>query len=204
MTPTISPYAPYIVCALLLAITWGFKPALRWITKPKDKIYSVVEEIASILHEIHEATVSLLTSASDTGYWTTLESRLSTRVQAYYVDYQEKAAKRHIELSNRLNQGLGAMEALNQRLLRDHTANIAALDAIALNLQQLNDSQRAFVKSLFSGDASGYTDMTDDQAQLREQADKLQRRYGIPWDEAMERAKQAMVYKPNGGMGANA
>ena len=77
---------------------------------------------------------------------------------------------------------------------------LAALDSIAHSFDRFAKGQDNWLRKMLGGDGSGYTDMDDGAAELRERAEGFQHRYGIPWEEAMDRAKKTMVYEPNAKM----
>jgi len=77
---------------------------------------------------------------------------------------------------------------------------LAALDSLSLSFEKFTRSQTNWLTKILGGDGSGYTDMTDQEAELRERAEGIRRRYGVDWAEAMDRAKKTLVYEPNARM----
>lgn len=85
-------------------------------------------------------------------------------------------------------------------VVRNQERTIAALDSIAVSFDRFSKGQDNWLRKMLGGDGGGYTDMNQDQEELRERAEGIRRRYGIPWDEAMDRAKKTIVYEPEARM----
>jgi len=83
---------------------------------------------------------------------------------------------------------LGALDTLKSIL--------TALDSLNLSMDRLAKWQQTFVKGLYGeGPTPGYVDVDAEEENLREAAQNLQRRYKIPWEDALKRAKDMSVYE---------
>jgi hypothetical protein len=80
---------------------------------------------------------------------------------------------------------------------------IAVLDSMALSFDKFARGQDRWMKQMFGGDGGGYSEMTDAEGELRERAEGIRRRYGVTWEEAMDRAKKTFVYDPDAKMRDN-
>ena len=78
------------------------------------------------------------------------------------------------------------------------------IDALLAEQRQFRKSFDSWMKAMFGDGTRGYTEMTDEEAVLREDAAALVQRYGLTYEEAVARAKAASVYKTQGGMGGRA
>ncbi len=85
-------------------------------------------------------------------------------------------------------------------LAKQHTMTMAALDALIEGQEKAAKSHRELMRTFFgNGSGPGYSEIDDESASLRERAEKLQKRYGISWPDAMQQAKAAQVYDPQDG-----
>ena len=80
---------------------------------------------------------------------------------------------------------------------------LAALDSLVSSFDKFTKSQDNYLRKIFGGDAAGYTDMNPEEEAIRNKAEAFQKRYNIPWKEAVERAKAAIAYEPGSAMREN-
>jgi hypothetical protein len=100
--------------------------------------------------------------------------------------------------------GIGGQIKSWESFQRAHSAKVlAVLDSMALSFDKFAKGQDRWMKQMFGGDGGGYTDMNEAEAELRERAEGIRRRYGISWEEAMDRAKKTVVYEPDAKMRDN-
>lgn len=76
---------------------------------------------------------------------------------------------------------------------------LARLDALVEIQETGNKNFRRSMDMVFGGPGYGVVD--DEEATLREQAEKLMKRYRLPYEEAIQQAKQSRVYDPNDSNG---
>ena len=86
---------------------------------------------------------------------------------------------------------------------KDNARILSALDSMSLSFDRFAKGQDRWMKQMFGGDGGGYTDMTEAESELRERAEGIRRRYGISWEEAMDRARKTVVYEPDAKMRDN-
>jgi hypothetical protein len=80
----------------------------------------------------------------------------------------------------------------------------AALDTLVTKTENLNKYIQLFCRTITGNDPGGYTEVSEEDAVVREKAVALQRRHGISWEEALKRAKAMHVYEPSNGFGVDA
>ncbi len=92
------------------------------------------------------------------------------------------------------------LDHFGKSLSKQHTMTMAALDALIEGQEKSAKSHRELMRTFFgNGTGPGYSEIDDDAGALRERAEKLQKRYGISWADAMTQAKAASVYDPQDG-----
>ena len=90
---------------------------------------------------------------------------------------------------------------LRVQLAKQHDSEIAGLASIASKLEQSIKVQKAFLATIYGQDGSGYSAMDEEAQALRETAERLRKTYGLDWDSAMERARNAAAIQSGPGMG---
>ena len=118
------------------------------------------------------------------------------------------------QLVDRVDEAMAlgkAQMALGKAQMAEDSKNAEVQRQISLGIDALLAEQRQFrksfdswMKAMFGDGTRGYTEMTDEEAVLREDAAALVQRYGLNYEDAMARAKAASVYKTQGGMGGRA
>ena len=89
---------------------------------------------------------------------------------------------------------------LQVQLTKQHTSDIAALDALNVTMAQGVKVQKAFLATMYGQDGSGYSAMDEGEQQIRETAERFRKTYGLDWTEAMERARNAAAIQTGTGM----
>ena len=93
------------------------------------------------------------------------------------------------------------VDELRVQLAKQHDSEIAGLASIASKLEQSIKVQKAFLATIYGQDGSGYSAMDEEAQALRETAERLRKTYGLDWDSAMERARNAAAIQSGPGMG---
>ena len=89
---------------------------------------------------------------------------------------------------------------LQVQLTKQHTSELAALDALNVTMAQGVKVQKAFLATMYGQDGSGYSAMDEGEQQIRETAERFRKVYGLEWNEAMERARNAAAIQTGTGM----
>ena len=89
---------------------------------------------------------------------------------------------------------------LQVQLTKQHTSELAALDALNVTMAQGVKVQKAFLATMYGQDGSGYSAMDEGEQQIRETAERFRKVYGLEWNEAMERARNAAAIQTGPGM----
>lgn len=91
-----------------------------------------------------------------------------------------------------------ALEEFQKKAMVENERVIFALERIAGLIKKQNEYLQSFCRTLTGNDPGGYTEMTDENAKIREKAIELQRRYkNLTWEECIAKAKQIMPYEPS-------
>ena len=90
---------------------------------------------------------------------------------------------------------------LREQLSKQHASELAALDALNVTMTQGVKVQKAFLATMYGQDGSGYSAMDEGEQQIRETAERFRKVYGLEWNEAMERARNAAAIQSGPGMG---
>ena len=89
---------------------------------------------------------------------------------------------------------------LRMQLAKQHDIEIAGLASIASKLEQSIKVQKAFLATIYGQDGSGYSTMDEGEQQIRETAERFRKVYGVSWEDAMERARNAAAIQTGPGM----
>ena len=90
---------------------------------------------------------------------------------------------------------------LREQLSKQHASELAALDALNVTMTQGVKVQKAFLATIYGQDGSGYSAMDEGEQQIRETAERFRKVYGLEWNEAIERARNAAAIQTGPGMG---
>ena len=92
------------------------------------------------------------------------------------------------------------VDELRVQLAKQHDSEIAGLASIASKLEQSIKVQKAFLATIYGQDGSGYSAMDEGEQQIRETAERFRKVYGVSWEDAMERARNAAAIQTGPGM----
>ena len=92
------------------------------------------------------------------------------------------------------------VDELRVQLSKQHASELAALDALNVTMTQGVKVQKAFLATMYGQDGSGYSAMDEGEQEIREQAERFRKTYGISWDQAMERARNSAAIQAGPGM----
>jgi hypothetical protein len=90
---------------------------------------------------------------------------------------------------------------IREQLAKQHASELAALDALNVTMTQGVKVQKAFLATMYGQDGSGYSAMDEGEQQIRETAERFRKVYGLEWNEAIERARNAAAIQTGPGMG---
>ncbi len=88
-----------------------------------------------------------------------------------------------------------AQSAEPEIVAKRHTEILMRLDAMVDAQEASTKALKKSMEMVFGG--PGYSAVDDEQASLRERAEKLQKRYRLTYEEAMQQAKASQVYESN-------
>jgi hypothetical protein len=92
------------------------------------------------------------------------------------------------------------IDELRVQLAKQHDSEISGLASIASKLEQSIKVQKAFLATIYGQDGSGYSAMDEGEQQIRETAERFRKVYGVSWEDAMERARNAAAVQSGPGM----
>jgi hypothetical protein len=93
------------------------------------------------------------------------------------------------------------VDELREQLAKQHASELAALDSLNVTMTQGVKVQKAFLATMYGQDGSGYSSMDEGEQQIRETAERFRKVYGVSWEDAMERARNAAAIQTGPGMG---
>jgi hypothetical protein len=167
-----------------------------WLSKPKERetanLYYLLQEIRDKIQLQNEILDAPLESSSPLPKdpWEgkiegALESISEINRNVIFVGTATELSRQNLITANELDQ-----------------KNINAIRELAAAIREEMAQQRKFLGTIFP-EFGGYEASDDTEQAVMEKASQLQRRYGISKSDAIERARQAVVYQRDGGMGAS-